>query len=146
MNNFRLELEFIPDHVAIEIEGITFTNCAFLKLLIDNQDLCSSQNFEAGLVVWDELKRSLKKSGRYLIFTCACGIADDGGWEGINIVHEKDRILWVFEHADKRYSFQFKYLEYLNEINKIELKLKEHSNVILEPRSVIFPEHWLISK
>ncbi|AXY58123.1 hypothetical protein CDG60_17110 [Acinetobacter chinensis] len=61
MNNFRLELEFIPDHVAIEIEGITFTNCAFLKLLIDNQDLCSSQNFEAGLVVWDELKRSLKK-------------------------------------------------------------------------------------
>jgi hypothetical protein len=41
--------------------------------------------------VFNELGKSIKEGGKYLIFTCACGIADDGGWDYIDVIKKEER-------------------------------------------------------
>ena len=61
--------------------NIKFNNCSYLQLLIDDIDIRLFDEFDDFLIVYSELYASAQNSGKFLIFTCACGVADDGGWD-----------------------------------------------------------------
>jgi len=68
------------------------------------------------------------------LFTCACGVADDGGWTTIKVTHSEAIIQWDFLR-DKPYCFKFSKENYLKEVQFIN---KEDYTFI--PKEIIFPE------
>ena len=72
--------------------NIKFNNCSYLQLLIDDIDIRLFDEFDDFLIVYSELYASAQNSGKFLIFTCACGVADDGGWDYVNVTHKKSSI------------------------------------------------------
>lgn len=105
---------------TIEHEGISFSNCTFIEIYVDGVPFEKLEEFEdGGVVYWDELKKSTEGSGKYLIFTCYCGIPDDAGWDYINVEHKESKISWRFErNIDAK--FIFSKIEYINEIKSCE--------------------------
>ena len=128
-----------PDEVSsIEIEGIDFRDNTFIEMLIDGTSMSEMLSFEHGTIYWPELKSSIEKSGKYLIFTCFCGIADDSGWEEIQVSHSDNKIEWAFERNGlQKYSFDKE--KYLKEILACEnmLNLSQYPLAI---EQAVFPE------
>ncbi len=122
----------------LEEEGISFSNKTFIEILIDKFHYNKFDAFQDGVVYFPELKRSTEKTGKYLIFTSICGIADDAGWDRINVDHSGKEIFWEIER-NGYHKFIFDRIEYIEQVNKCEkqLKLSEFPFAI---KHVVFPE------
>ena len=135
INHIKVNIITLKSADNVVIDNIKFNNCSYLQLLIDDIDIRILDDFDNVLVVYPELYASTQNSGDYLIFTCACGIADDGGWDYVNVVHNDNTIKWSFLRGEKKYNFQFSRENYIKEIDKIEPE-----NIILIPEHIIYPE------
>jgi len=138
MNTIKLSLEIIKGKDWVEYENITYQNCAFIKLYIDDIDLVMLTEDEKGIVVWDEIKKSRYESGDYLIITCLCGIADDGGFQLITVTRKEQTVKWNFNDGSNA-EWEFDKNQYDSELFRLENEI-QHLTVPLEPRHVIFPE------
>ncbi len=122
----------------LSLDGIEFENNTFIEFEIDGEPHLSQKAFEDGTVYWAELKSSAKGSGRYLIFTCACGVADDAGWELINVTHSVSEVSWQFERNGVQ-RYVFKKSDYIAQIEKCEIEM--NLNIFpLAVEDVSFPE------
>ena len=74
MNQLKLELDILKGKDWVEYENITYSNCAFIRLVVDGVNLITNTEDRKGVVVWDEIKKTVSHSGQYLILTCVCGI------------------------------------------------------------------------
>lgn len=134
INDIKINIITLTSTDYVTFDNIEFNNCSYLQLLIDDIDVRSFNDFDDVSVVFSELYASTLNSGNFLIFTCACGIADDGGWDYVNVTHKENIIKWSF-FRERNYFFEFSKESYIKEINKIKAK-----NTILIPEQVIFPE------
>ncbi len=100
-------------------DGIEFHINTFIEVMIDGELIKDTKAFEDGEIFWPELKRSIEKSGNYLIFTCICGVAEDAGWEEINVIHKDNTIIWEFER-NSDFQFRFDKEDYIKEVNLCE--------------------------
>ncbi len=139
INNIKLTLEVIKENEVLLLEGIEFRKCSYIKLFIDNVDMRTLEEFDDMLIVFSELQKSTEINGKFLIFTCACGIADDGGWEYVDVTHSNDTIEWSF-YRNKKYHFNFNRQDYLSEFDSLNLKIKDIKDYHLIPRNVVYPE------
>lgn len=108
-------------------------------LLLSIDGVClvvASQN--EGIVVFDELAASLEVPGKYLIFSCYCGIADCGGWQKVVVTHLDDQIRWSFEYGDQ-HEFVFRRENYRSETEKIKHRLAVEKIALL-PKFIVDPE------
>jgi hypothetical protein len=142
MNSFTLVVHSYQGQDMLIMHEITFHDVNVIRLLIDGEDISSRDPlFEGSLVVFDELEKSRRASGCYLIFTCACGIAEDGGWEGVEVNVSDEFIYWDLAVGNKRMKYVFDRSEYDSEIEAAKLYLS-NSPYPIAPTDVIFPEHF----
>jgi hypothetical protein len=141
MNELGLNIKITQGEASIELSHIPFENSAFiwptdksdLKLFVD-QD---------GLLVPSELEKSIYSSGDYLIFTDISGIADDGGWTYVKVVHVNNLVYWEILFNNTLVELAFNLTTYQKELTEIMNKLKElPPNIILQPSQIVFPEKW----
>ncbi|MFZ5875150.1 MAG: hypothetical protein ACOYXU_01960 [Nitrospirota bacterium] len=140
MNKFTLFYEEFRADDRLSLHGINFSNCIVVRLVVDGVLLHEEKGFEDSLLYFSELQRSSLGAGRYLIFTCACGIAEDGGWDGIVVCHDSNSVSWEFSVGDVRYTYRFDRNEYLDEIESMSVFLKD-AGLHIEPSNVVFPEN-----
>jgi len=133
------ELLIRPEEVELlSRDGIEFKNNTFIELDIDHQSYLIDKAFEEGTVYWPELKASSLSSGEYLIFTCACGIADDSGWNLITVTHSKSEVIWNFNRNGKQ-QFCFDKANYQSQIKVCE-GLMNLTEFPLAVEQAVFPE------
>ncbi len=139
MHNLSLSLNIIDANEIKEIDGIPFSSCAFVQIEIDDINLLVKKEFSGTLIYFNEIQRSLISSGKYLIFTCACGIADDAGWTEVDVTHHQNLIYWDFKYeSDFRFVFDAK--QYRDAIETCSIAISElPSTYCIEPQSVVFP-------
>jgi hypothetical protein len=137
-----LQLEILEPNATHTIDGITFRQAAFV-VASEDSEIAHLLRVNESVIVLSELVRSMFSSGRYLIFTSASGIADDGGWEGIYVTHICDEVIWTFEYDEVKYDWHFQISSYMATIENIKSQLKHlPKNFLLEPSQVVFPEEW----
>ncbi|RBW55840.1 hypothetical protein DS884_15945 [Tenacibaculum sp. E3R01] len=85
------------DEISIEYEKIIYSNSAFIEPVIDGNNLTTESTDRKGIVVWNEVKKTISKSGQFLILTCVCGIADDGGFDLVDVKRKEKSVLWKFK-------------------------------------------------
>lgn len=140
MNKLALPLKVIGTNEVKEIDSIPFSSCAFVQIEIDGQILLNQNEFSSTLLNFNEIQRSQQGSGKYLIFTCACGIADDAGWTKVDVTHLQDSIYWEFKY-ESDFRFVFNAQQYKSAIESCEKAICAlPSEFCVEPRSVVFPE------
>lgn len=133
------DIEVMPREIAyFESEGIEFRNRTFIEVKIDDWPIIKMNAFAGSVIFWPELLKSSEKTGKYLIFTCICGVADDSGWEVINVIHSDNQISWVFERNGE-HKYHFDKRKYIHQIRECEKRLKL-SEYPLDLESAIFPE------
>jgi len=116
MNNLKLELDILRGEDWIEYENVIYSNCAFIRLIIDG------------------------KSGRFLILTCVCGVADDAGFDLVNVERKENSVSWQF-NDESNWNWEFLIEDYDQEIKRLEKEINELDiNILIEPDNVIFPE------
>ena len=138
MNTLILYLEQITGDHSISKEGIHFHNVALVKMIIDGDDINELFDFKDSLIVCSELEESKENSGNYLIFTCACGNAEDGGFDGVQVTLNETTVEWKIADGLRTLEYQFLRSEYDIEINSLKIMLQENS-LPVEPTRVIFP-------
>ncbi len=139
MDTFSLTLEVIDKSNYIDLEGIKFTDCVFVRPIINGIDLLKSEEMLGSVLWFVALERSAITSGKYLIFTCACGIVEDAGWDYVDVKHSGEVINWTFIY-DNQYKFSFPKKQYLSEIAKIKHKLAEFVETVeIVPKEVWMP-------
>lgn len=143
MNSICLHVDEYRDNNVLTKDGIEFMNVQVIKLLIDGIDIEKDVNFTDAMICWQDLSQSCYITGNYLIFTCACGVAMDGGWEGVDITVSDDCINWKLEIGNIIYDYKFNKKEYVTEIKSIENYLKLNTTLTLEPSTVVYPEDWV---
>ena len=84
MNNIKINLINLESTDCVIFDNIKFNNCSYLQLLIDDIDIRLFDEFDDFLIVYSELYASAQNS--------ACGVADDGGWDYVNVTHKKSSI------------------------------------------------------
>ncbi|MDQ1835627.1 MULTISPECIES: hypothetical protein [Massilia] len=142
MNNLSLSVEVLGPSVVRVVDRINFSQTAFVVPAVDS-DIDALLKSSEGLIVAEELIRSLDGSGRYLIFTSASGIADESGWEGVEVSYLNEQVSWLLEYNDTEYRWFFSIDSYRSEIEKIRDEISDiPQGVKLEPSQVIFPEDW----
>jgi hypothetical protein len=115
-------LKIVPRVVeSAEHEGIKFSCCTFIDIYIDDEPLNMNSSFE-GVVYWPELRKSAEGSGAFLLFTCYCGIAEDGGWEPVEVKHDATSVSWLFERNGSR-EYRFSRSDYLFAVTRCETDL-----------------------
>ena len=134
MNKLKINVVTLKEHEYLIRDSIRFENCSYLQLLIDYEDIATYPDFEDMLIVPSELCKSSLQTGEYLLFTCACGVADDGGWSKIKVTHSEAIVQWDFLRG-KPYCFKFSKENYLKEIQIINKK-----SYTFIPKEIIFPE------
>ncbi|WP_431167559.1 hypothetical protein [Tenacibaculum halocynthiae] len=140
MNKFNLVLKVFKDEFSIEYEKIIYSNSAFIEPVIDGNNLTTESTNRKGIVVWNEVKKTISKSGQFLILTCVCGIADDGGFDLVDVKRKEKSVLWKFKD-ESNWIWEFDKKEYDLEINRLKKEITELSvEITLEPENVIFPE------
>lgn len=139
MNELGLSIKIVQGEASIELSSIPFENSAFiwptdksdLKLFFD----------QGGLLVPFELEKSIYSSGDYLIFTDVSGIADDGGWDYVNVTHEKNLVYWKVWFNNDWVELVFDLTMYQKEIIEIMNQLKVlPPSIIVQPSQIVFPE------
>jgi hypothetical protein len=140
MNQLKLELDILQGKDWVEHESITYSNCAFIRLVVDGVNLITKTDDRKGVIVWDEIKKTINNSGQYLILTCICGIADDAGFDLVDVERKENSVSWKF-NDESNWNWEFPKEEYDSEIRRIEKEINElDMNFPLEPANVIFPE------
>jgi hypothetical protein len=139
INKIKLEVEAIKNNDILILEGIRFDKCSYIKLFIDDIDIRTLEDFEDVLIVFSELEESTNTGGKFLIFTCACGIADDGGWDYINVVHTSNFIEWSFSRGTEYY-YKFDKQELLREFANLNLRIQNLKEYPLIPEFIVYPE------
>lgn len=139
MNGITMYVEEYRDERTLVKDAIEFRDSLFVKILIDGEDVESQKGFGDAVIYYDELARSINGSGRYLIFTCACGIAEDGGWGGVDVTYENGLVTWEFEVGERVYVYTFDERDYISEIESLA-PIIESTELTLEPNKVVFPE------
>ena len=139
INELKLNLKYIDADDKILFDNILFSDCVYVDIVIDDHDLRDDPNFSDMLVVFSELLKSAEETGAFLIFTCACGIADDGGWGYVKVMHSKEHIKWDFT-TDRSYGFIFNKALYVEQIKNIQYRLSSLKGERLIPKSIIYPE------
>ena len=140
MNTIQLDIEKIDSKI---IDGIEFKNCIIILVSIDGRLTQDIDFLRNGLVVLSELSKSKDNPGTYLIFTDPSGIADAGGWAGVEVGHSDDRITWEVKKYPDRLRFEFSKELYLNAISKMLAKVNAIvPTVDVEPTSFFPPESW----
>ena len=134
MNKLKINVVTLKEDEYLISDSIRFENCSYLQLLIDYEDIATYPDFEDMLIVPSELCKSSLQTGEYLLFTCACGVADDGGWSKIKVTHSEAIVQWDFLRG-KPYCFKFSKENYLKEIQIINKK-----SYTFIPKEIIFPE------
>ena len=134
MNKLKINVVTLKEDEYLIRDSILFENCSYLQLLIDYEDIATYPDFEDMLIVPSELCKSSLQTGEYLLFTCACGVADDGGWSKIKVTHSEAIVQWDFLRG-KPYCFKFSKENYLKEIQIINKK-----SYTFIPKEIIFPE------
>lgn len=138
MNTIRLELENVAGRQLIR-DGIVFEDIAIVRVFVDEEDLLESVDFDGALICFDELTHSMLGRGNYLIFTCACGIAEDGGWEGVAVEMTETTVSWHVEAATRALDYCFDRTGYASAIEAVAKRLAINA-LPLEPRGVVFPD------
>ena len=140
-NKLKFELMEVPTSEIVDIGGIEFSNIAYVLVYVDGINLFSLDSFQDSLLVFPELKRSVSKSGKYLLFTGATGVADEAGWEYIEVLHKDNFVFWNIERDDSLLSYVFDKEIYINGVLEIEKQIESlSSNMKLEPFYVVHPE------
>ena len=121
MNRLKINVVTLKEDEYLIRDSIRFENCSYLQLLIDDKDIATYPDFEDILIVPSELRKSSLQTGEYLLFTCACGVAHDGGWSKIKVTHSEAIVQWDFLRG-KPYCFKFSKENYLKEIQIINKK------------------------
>ncbi|MBO1884382.1 hypothetical protein J4N46_08090 [Capnocytophaga sp. Marseille-Q4570] len=134
MNKLKINVVTLKEDEYLIRDSIRFENFSYLQLLIDYEDIATYPDFEDMLIVPSELCKSSLQTGEYLLFTCACGVADDGGWSKIKVTHSEAIVQWDFLRG-KPYCFKFSKENYLKEIQIINKK-----SYTFIPKEIIFPE------
>lgn len=139
MNELGLSIKLVQEEASIELSYIPFENSAFiwptdksdLKLFVD----------QGGLVVPSELEKSIYSSGDYLIFTDVSGIADDGGWDYVKVIHMNNLVHWEVWFNNDLVELTFDLSKFQKELTEIMNQLKIlPPNIIVQPSQIIFPE------
>jgi hypothetical protein len=139
MHTLALSVDVIGPEEFREMGGIKFTSCAFVQIKIDGVDFLSEPEFEGSSVCFAELERSLIASGKYLVFTCACGVADDAGWPEIDVAHESEVVRWSF-HREKIFHLAFAREQCRETIEACREAITAlNVGISLEPKHVVFP-------
>lgn len=138
MNNIDFKLEILRDKETFEYENIIYSKCAFIKLIVDGVDLIMETETRKGVIVWDELKKTLDNSGEFLILTCVCGIADDAGFNLVTVDRGEKEIKWTF-NDDTDIVWRFDKTDYDLKLLRLNVQI-EKLIVNLEPTNVTFPE------
>lgn len=132
--------EVLQDEV-LEIDGISFSNIAFVLVFVDGINLFALDFFKESFLVFKELNKSIFKSGKYLLFTGVSGIADDAGWEYVEVLHEEKSVTWNVRRDGTLISYIFDRSDYLKDISVIEKKIESlNTSIKLEPLHVVYPE------
>jgi hypothetical protein len=140
MNTFSLHIEVVDPQDVKEVDGIQFRSCAFVQIRVDGEELLGREDFRGSCVYFPELEKSALASGLFLIFTCACGIADDAGWTEVKVAHGAGTVSWTLEREGQHH-FVFALSQYREEIESCRRPLRViPSGIVVEPRNVIFPE------
>lgn len=85
----------------MKYRNIIYSNCAFIRLIIDSVNLITQTTDRKGVIVWDELKRTLTQSGQFLILTSLCGFTNAGKFSFINVERKENSISWKFKDESK---------------------------------------------
>lgn len=142
MNHIQFILERVGD-ASILRDDISFKNMAFINPIVDGKSLFDKEDFVDSFMVYDELIRSSQASGKYLLFTCACGVADDGGWDGVQVVIDATRISWEIKRDPHMATLSFDVSQFNSELENLSKEVNRlDSNYSLEPIHVVFPEEW----
>jgi hypothetical protein len=144
MNKINFKIETYEKSNALEIGGIFFDSSILIKLIVDGEDVIQSKMDGDALLNFDAFFNSTKKDGRYLLFTSLTGIADDGGWDYIEVKHQYQEVLINFTYSNYKFDFKFSKKQYLEEVEKtklnIELIKRDKKHLTLEPRFIVYPE------
>ena len=128
LNTLELDIEASQEvyeveyHLILEIDGANF---------LDAIDPLS-------LVYFPELIKTVQGSGDFLIFTCACGVADCAGWEKVGVTHAEETVACDFSYNGNTYAFRFDKNYYIGEIQRLIFEVELHKYKI-EPEHVIEP-------
>ncbi len=116
-----LDIVIVPKEVKspVEFEGIKFSKCTFVDILIDGTSIEDIADVESGVIFWPELKKSCEPEGKYLLFTCYCSIPDDAGWDYIFVEHKGDNIIWHL-NRDNEKSYSFNRASYIEQVTSCE--------------------------
>jgi len=139
MNSFKLELKRVETSDTRKIEGIEFSGICFLDVVVDGASLFERDEFAGSFAILEELEKSTKATGDFLLFTSVSGIADDAGWELVTVDLQTENATWSFRRDDARFGFQFLTPVYLDEISRARYAAS-NCELDLEPKYVIFPE------
>jgi len=140
--NFKNTIRFkLVEVNKKKIDGINFFNIVYILAFVDEVNLFTLDLFDSSFIYFKELKKSILKSGEYLIFTSITGVADECGWDYIKITHRKKLIHWGFEREGVKFSYFFNKKEYVKGVLELEKKIKNSKSIFkLEPLYVIYPE------
>jgi hypothetical protein len=141
MDTLVLNLNLYSGEKSIEFEGISFKNFGYIIIKINDINVFKNIFLDDGFLVFEELKKSHLNNGKYLIFTSVSGIADDSGWDYVNVENNENSIKWYLERDECQYKFEFDRSKYLNEIVKIEnMIVNIDKTITIEPKYIVFPE------
>lgn len=142
MNTLQLEVCLLRKDQSFWLDGIEFKSCALV--LVDKKSFLGSISaLRDALVVPSELQAARSCVGKYLIFTNASGIADDGGWSGVRVSHGNSSTIWDLFIDDVAIRAEFDREQYENEIDRVLSELARlPPEVEIEPVQVMYPEDW----
>ena len=125
--------------LTLDIGQTSDTNEPTLLLYIDGTEFRRIILDNSNAAFFPNLADSAVESGDYLILTCECGVADCGGWDKINVVHNDNKVTWSFNFNDKQHVFTFSVDNYKDEIAKMQQRI-DKEKIILQPQFAIDSE------
>ncbi|MFN6944507.1 MAG: hypothetical protein ACK4ND_06135 [Cytophagaceae bacterium] len=131
LNNLELELAILEGAEQVEYKNIIYSNCAFIKLIVDGIDLIKETEDRKSVINWGELIKTKFDSGNFLLLTCMCGDATDGGFKKVKVERNEDTVKWTF-NDNSNIIWTFDINKYDKAISRMEHEL-ETLTVKLEP-------------
>lgn len=139
MNILSLRVDSYEEDTRLLLQGIRFAGVSIVNALIDGDTLAEiNPELDGVLIVFEELQASTQASGCYLIFTCACGVVECGGWDGIDVATKGAMIHWRSFMGVKSFEYSFSRDQYITEVNSARDALMESSKPVI-PQDVVFP-------
>lgn len=139
MNVLSIHLHPCGPESAVTVGGVAFTGVCLVTVWIDWNAMADiSPAFDGTVVVFDELDASRSASGRYLIFTCPCGIAECGGGQGVEVTVDAATIRWSLPAGDTVLEYVFARDQYEAEVDRARAALSA-GGLPVAPADVIFP-------